>query len=76
MVCNPCRRCRLADASRCDDVTCRRWQRWWLQQWEQTRKIWGVVPVAADPCGSCVFPKQDCATPCPARRAWEEEVGS
>lgn len=36
---NPCLVCgRCADPENCTDKSCRDWQRWFLQKWEQTRE--------------------------------------
>ena len=35
---SPCLTCtRVADPENCTDKTCRAWQAWFLQQWEQSR---------------------------------------
>ena len=36
---SPCLGClRVADPENCADKTCRIWQRWFLEKWEQTRQ--------------------------------------
>ena len=36
---SPCVGCvRMKDPQMCADKTCREWQRWFVQQWEQTRQ--------------------------------------
>ena len=70
---SPCRDCCLvAEPARCENKNCRLWQRWFIDSWNALRRPWEAAEdVGADPCLSCLCPRDLCRTPCGPRRAWE-----
>lgn len=54
--------CRVADPKNCDNKKCSTWQKWFLNRWEQTRKLFrasmdkATVQAAGVPLGGHHYP--------------------
>lgn len=62
--------CRVENPQACDNKDCMLWRKWFINRWEQLRKLYSKKE---DPCGQCVCPQELCFEPCAEKQVWEKE---
>lgn len=70
---SPCRTCiRVVDPVRCEDKNCQQWRKWFIHRWDAMRRQFPTEHTEADPCESCLCPRELCGAPCHQKQEWEE----